>query len=134
MEENAIPTPIVFAPHTEDQPLPNLLACKVCKYVIQESWYFCPNCGKKLKHKPRSNSVWSQIKVYAISILFPPLGIFPGLGYLLERNNKSKLIGLICIILTLLSLYVSIIYITNLLKQVDTELTHAVMPLQTLGY
>lgn len=84
------------------------LSCPKCGYQIQEAYYFCPNCGNKLKNPPLSTTLAKQLYLYLISIILPPVGLFPGIKYLLDRNPTAKIIGIILITLTLLSTVISI--------------------------
>lgn len=84
------------------------LACPQCHQSIQPEWYFCPNCGKDLKAKPRSTTLLAQIGIYALSVFLPPLGLWPGIKYLREENPKGQQIGMIAIGLTVLSTIVTV--------------------------
>lgn len=84
------------------------ITCKHCKYPIAETFYFCPNCGKKIKDPPPVTTFSKQISIYLISVLLPPLGLWPGLRYLFSKDPKAKIIGIIAIFLTIVSLVVSI--------------------------
>jgi len=81
----------------------NQSKCRYCGENILLSDYFCPNCGKKLKDKPLSVTVGRQIFVYLLSFLLPPLGLWPGIKYLRQKDQKSRAIGFIAIILTIIS-------------------------------
>lgn len=76
------------------------LVCKSCQNPIAETFYFCPYCGKKLKSAPLSTSVGKQIGVYLLAVLVPPFGIIPGIKYLNQPDDKSKVVGLVTILLT----------------------------------
>jgi hypothetical protein len=91
-------------------------SCPYCSYPIIEAFYFCPNCGKSLK--PQPISVFKQIGIYLISILLPPLGLWPGIKYLRQKNKKAKIIGLIAIILTLVSVGLTIWFSIGLFNQI----------------
>jgi len=83
-------------------------SCSKCGYQILDTYYFCPNCGNKLKNPPLSTSLGKQLYLYIISILLPPIGLFPGIKYLLDKNPTAKIIGIILITLTLLSTIISV--------------------------
>ena len=106
--------------------------CPLCKYVVQKSWYFCPNCSKKLKMKPLSTSVWRQIGVYLISSLIPPFGIFPAFNYLRQSTWKARTVGIICLLLTVLSIVLMTWYTEVLIKHVETQVDPALGALQNL--
>ena len=86
----------------------NQINCRYCGKNIIESDYFCPNCGKKLKDKPLSTGIVKQISVYLFSVFLPPFGLWPGIKYLRQEGDKSKIIGIIVILLTIISTGVSI--------------------------
>ena len=86
---------------------PNI-TCSQCKAVTATTSYFCPNCGKQLRKKPISTSVGKQIYIYAISVLFPPLGLWWGIPLLFQSDSKSKIVGLVAIVLTVVSVFITI--------------------------
>lgn len=77
--------------------------CSVCHQPIVETYYFCPNCGKKIHEPPPSTTFAKQLSIYAVSILLPPLGLWPGIRYLRQPDQKTRMIGWAAIILTALS-------------------------------
>jgi hypothetical protein len=79
--------------------------CAVCHIKILPEYYFCPNCGKELKPKPLSTSIFAQIKLYAISAILPlicfiTISKWKGLAYIREENTSAKIIG--CVALSIL--------------------------------
>ena len=79
-------------------------ACNVCKQPIQVNWNFCPNCGNTLRIKPLPTSVLKQLLIYAVSFFLPPFGLGYAFKYLRQDDRKSRIIGIISIILTILSI------------------------------
>ncbi|HUD44074.1 MAG TPA: hypothetical protein VMR41_00875 [Patescibacteria group bacterium] len=106
--------------------------CPVCQYVVEDSWYFCPNCSKKLKMKPLPTTVWRQIGVYLLSVCLPPLGLFPAFNYLRQHSWKARIVGLMCILFTILSIVLTTWYAMNLMQQINTEMKSQLAPLQQL--
>jgi hypothetical protein len=104
--------------------------CPSCHFVAQESFFFCPNCGKKIKEPPVSIGIGKQLSIYLISIFFPPFGLWPGITYLLDKNEKAKIIGIVAIVLTILSTIVTTWY--TLYKQLNQAMSSQ-MQVQTLG-
>ncbi len=84
--------------------------CKSCQNPVSETFYYCPYCGKKLRTPPLSTSFWKQIGIYLFAVLFPPLGLIPGIRYLSQPDDKSKVIGLVVILLTGFALMAGIYY------------------------
>lgn len=79
-------------------------ACKVCRQPIQISWNFCPNCGNTLRERPLSTSFGKQLLIYSISFFLPPFGLGYAFKYLKQDNPRSKIVGVIAILLTILSI------------------------------
>ncbi len=75
--------------------------CPPCQASGQTGAYFCQNCGAALKEKTRSTSVGAQIKIYAVSVLLPPFGLIYVWRYLKQPDEKSRRIGWIALILTI---------------------------------
>jgi DNA-directed RNA polymerase subunit RPC12/RpoP len=96
------------------------LKCPYCGAPIDAGFYFCPNCGKKLKEKAPSTKIESQLSVYLLSFFLPPLGLWPAYKYLKQKDDKSRIIGLIAVFLTIVSLALavwSVQYLGNYLNQ-----------------
>lgn len=96
--------------------------CKQCKLAILDSYYFCPNCGKKLKEPPFKFSWGKTIAIIIGAILVPPFGLIPGIKYLFKDDVKAQIIGVITIVLTFIITGVLIIYSINLFKQVTQQI------------
>jgi len=99
--------------------------CPFCKFEVSENFLFCPNCGKKLKDV-FSTSISKQIGIYALSIFLPPLGFVPGIKYFLQKDKKRKIVGTVAIVLTIIStvitVWISINYISQTSKSVNSQL------------
>lgn len=108
--------------------------CKYCGFTVSENFYFCPNCGKKLQEKLLSTSIGKQIYIYGLSILLPPLGLLPGFKYLLNKDPKAKLIGIVAIILTITSIIVTIWFFMQFLNTTITGPINQLDQLQNQGY
>ncbi len=82
--------------------------CPACGNIVPTDFAFCPKCGKQLKDAPLSTSVFTQIWIYALSVILPPLGLWPGIKYVRHSDPKAQQIGWIAIILTVLSSIITI--------------------------
>lgn len=78
--------------------------CSVCHQAVKEEYFFCPNCGHNLKEAVLPISVAKQIGLYALAVILPPWGFYPGVKYMLKNNPHAKRVGLIIILLTTLSM------------------------------
>jgi len=106
--------------------------CPFCHFSLAQNFYFCPNCGKKISEPPIT--VAKEIGVYLLSVFLPPLGLWPGIKYLSSKNQKTKRVGTIAIILTILStvitIWLSVAMFNNLSQSVNSQLNQY----QNLGY
>ncbi len=126
MEHSIVPTGYT--------PQSNVLTCQVCHILVNKNWYFCPNCGKKLKSAPLSTSAWKQFQLYLVCIFLPPFGLILAFRYIFNKSNNAKLVGLVCLLLTILSSILTIWVSLILIQQINTELNHALTPLPGLQY
>lgn len=84
--------------------------CKSCHNPLSSTYFFCPYCGRKVKEPPPSTSFGKQLGLYLFAVLVPPFGLIPGIKYMNQPDDKSKVIGLITILLTAFSLMAAIYY------------------------
>lgn len=84
------------------------LVCKYCQNPVSQTYFFCPYCGKVLRRPPLSTSIWRQVFMYFLTIVFPLVTILPGIRYLGQEDNKSKTVGIVVLLLTGVSLLVNV--------------------------
>src|SRR3990167_11491063 len=101
-----------------------LVTCPTCNKAVTPADYFCPQCGRKLKDQPPATTISRQIIVYAVSFFLPPFGLIPAIGYLRQKDSKSKKIGLVAIFLTILSILLSFWFTTRVLKLFNQQLNN----------
>lgn len=95
--------------------------CPTCHQPILPQYYFCPNCGTKLKQAPLSTSIWTQAGIYAFSIILPMICFifvtrWPGQKYFKSNDPKARQIGQVAWVLLALSTIFTIwlvFYLTN---------------------
>jgi hypothetical protein len=97
-------------------------ACSSCALPVLAEFYFCPNCGKQLRPKPLTISLGKQIGVYLLSFFLPPLGLYPAIKYLRQPNKKTKIIGVVAIVLTIFSIAISLYSFMQLMQQLSQQL------------
>ncbi len=86
----------------------NASICPTCHQAVLPEYFFCPNCGTNLKENVIPVSLPIQIGIYALSILLPPLGLWPGISYLKKNNPQAKRVGTIAIVLTVIASLIAI--------------------------
>lgn len=105
--------------------------CPSCHVAVRPTDYFCFNCGANLKPVPPSLSIGKQLMLYIGSVILAPFGIIWGWRYLRQPNSKSKIVGTIAIVLTLITLTVVTVYAINIINEAQDELHRQ---LQNVGY
>lgn len=83
--------------------------CPSCHVSTQSEWFFCPSCGKVLQEKPVHITVGKQILIYLVSFFLAPLGLVWGIRYVRNKDRKVKIVGVVCIVLTLVALTITIV-------------------------
>ncbi len=97
------------------------VACPFCHVAVRPMDYFCSNCGKNLHPTPLGTGVSDIAKLYIGSVLLAPMGIFWGLRYLREKDDKSKIIGVIAMLLSLVTLIVAIQYTVTFMNTINNQ-------------
>jgi len=87
--------------------------CPVCHQPILPSYYFCPNCGAKLRTAPLSTTTSAQIRLYAFSIILPMICFifvtrWQGVKYFKSGDPKAKQIGQVAWALLILSTIITV--------------------------
>ena len=97
--------------------------CPKCNIEISETAYFCSNCGQSLKSRPEDTAIPKQILVYLVSFFLAPFGLVYAFKYLREPDRKSKTIGGVSLILTVLAIiavsYLGIAYIKQQYSEIN---------------
>ncbi|MFA6602241.1 MAG: zinc ribbon domain-containing protein [Candidatus Shapirobacteria bacterium] len=76
--------------------------CPKCHQSIDTTKYFCPNCGLKLHETPLLFTFFNLVVIIIKVVMLPPMGIFWGYKYFKQDDNKTKIIGAVMIVITLL--------------------------------
>lgn len=92
----------------------------------------CPNCGTVIPQPSLSTTIGKQLSIYALSIFLPPLGLWPGIKYLLQKDKKANIIGIVAILLTVLSTVITISIANNFVSQLVSKTTN--LPLEGGGF
>jgi predicted amidophosphoribosyltransferase len=91
--------------------------CPKCKSEVSEMALFCSNCGYSLKSRLEDTSILKQILVYFVSFFLAPFGLGYAFKYLKQSDKKSKIIGIISLILTFFAIITVISIAKKYLEQ-----------------
>lgn len=86
-----------------DNQVNNQEICDLCHKAVLPEYYFCPNCGNKLREELKPISFMTKLGLYALALFLPPLGLWPGAKYMIKKSKEAKKVGAITIVLTILS-------------------------------
>lgn len=104
--------------------------CPVCHAAVRPTDYFCFNCGRSLKPRPPSTSIFSQALLYLGSLFLPPLGLIWGWRYLRQANPSSKIVGVVAILITIISLIVTTWLVVKTVNTVNVQVNQQLRLLQ----
>lgn len=107
--------------------------CPHCKFPIQDTFFFCPNCGHEIKKSPNLISVPKQIVLYLVAFLLPPFGLIPGLKYLMSPESKVKMVGGVMVGLTVISIIITFIIFQSIASQYTELLNGPITEYRKLG-
>ena len=110
-----------------------MVPCPFCAFQIDPAAYFCPNCGKKVREKPVSTNISSQILLYFLSLFLPPLNLISAIRYLKSPDPKAKKIGIISLILMAVGITLATWYAIGLVRSVNQQVRQQLKQYQNLG-
>ena len=84
--------------------------------------------------KPLSTTFSKQLSIYLISLFLPPLGLWPAVKYLRQQDEKSKKIGLIALVLTIISIVATSWLTIGLVNSVNQRINDQLNLYQDIGY
>lgn len=91
--------------------------CPKCGTEVSEADIFCPHCGFELKPHAMETSAVKQALIYFISFFLAPFGLGYAFKYLKQPDEKSKIIGIVSLVLTALAIVVAVIVTQQFLAQ-----------------
>jgi len=104
-------------PVTPIAPISN--TCPSCHTAVRVTDFYCFNCGTNLHPEKPSTTVTAQIWLYVKSAVLVPFGIFWAIPYLRQSDKKSRIIGWVSIIITV----VVVIYLMFATKYIIEKTT-----------
>ncbi len=96
--------------------------CHVCHVSVKPTDFFCYNCGKNLHAAPLATTPLDQAKLYLGSVFLAPMGIIWGLKYLRAPDQKSKIVGIVAIVLTMITLLVVLKYTVDFMNTINSQM------------
>lgn len=82
------------------------LNCPFCNKEIRSTDVFCPTCGKKLPDKNLPFSTAQKIKIYLVSVILAPLGLYWFFKYFRSEDQKKRKVAFFALYLTIFTIVV----------------------------
>lgn len=99
-----------------------IVSCPLCHMAVRPTDFFCFNCGKNLHTAPLSTSATDQLVLYAKSIFLLPMGFVWGMRYLRQPDQKSKIVGIIAMAITVAVILWLVGYMVGAINSVNTQM------------
>ena len=93
--------------------------CQSCHTAVRVTDFYCFNCGKNLYPEKPSTSVGTQTWLYIKSAVLIPFGVIWAIPYLRQSDKKSRIIGWVSVIITV----VTVIYLIVATKYIIEKAT-----------
>jgi len=97
------------------------VVCSACHVAVRPTDYFCFNCGKNLHAAPPGTAPADQVKLYLGSVFLAPMGIFWGLRYLRQESQKSKIVGIAAMVLSVVTILIVVQYAVALVNSINGQ-------------
>lgn len=108
--------------------------CPFCGKPVNPSLPFCPYCGNKLSLASGPLSVMQQVKIYAVSALLAPLGLYYFFKYFRNEDQQKKKIAYIALILTIVTGVILIYTSLNFISTMDRYTNQYQTEYRNLGF
>lgn len=110
-----------------------MIPCPFCNTQIDPAAFFCPNCGKKVREKPISTGLGSQILLYLLSLFLPPLNLILTIRYLKSPDSKAKKIGFASLGLMTVGIILAVWLAAGVTKSVNQQVNQQLKMYQNIG-
>jgi hypothetical protein len=96
--------------------------CKFCGRPLKEVGVFCQWCGKRLSWKDEKISSLTQVMVYLVAFLLPPLGLGWAWKYYRMETGQGKKVAAVIVVLTAVSIVISLLLFGKLINMVNESM------------
>ncbi len=108
--------------------------CPACGMQIDLMFHYCPQCGKSLRELLLGISIIKQMYIYFVSILVPPFGLIYTFRYIRYPLMQVKIVGIVALVLTLVSLGIIVWVSIPFINQVQTAMTNFDTLYKSVGF
>lgn len=108
-------------------------SCASCHASIASSYYFCPNCGKKLREKLLPITIGRQINIYLWSFFIPPSGLWWAWKLFRQHDQTAIKVAVAAIVITVISLALTIVTVESSIRLFNQALNTQLNGSNSLG-
>lgn len=106
--------------------------CPFCNNKIDPTAIFCPNCGKKLPERNAPLTTGKKIKIYLLSVLLAPFGLYWFFKFFKNENPENRKTALCSLYITIFMIIVIVILNIYFVKVLKTYM--GTYNLESFGY
>ncbi|HOV97458.1 MAG TPA: zinc ribbon domain-containing protein [bacterium] len=106
--------------------------CSFCNNEIDLTDKFCPNCGKKLPEKNAPFTTGEKIKIYLLSFVIAPFGLYWFFKFFKNENPEKRKTALYSLYITIFMIVVIVIINIYFVKTLQTYIDS--YNLESFGY
>jgi len=92
--------------------------------TVRATDFYCYNCGKNLHPAPLQTDTTTLVALFLKTILLPPLGILWGLQYLRQADERSKIVGVAAIVITIIEIILVVQSTVGILNGVSGQMNN----------
>ncbi len=92
--------------------------------TVRATDFYCYNCGKNLHPAPLQTDTATLIALFIKTILLPPLGLIWGLRYLRQGDDRSKIVGIAAMVITVIEIILVVQWTVSLLNGVGGQMNN----------
>jgi len=96
--------------------------CPKCQKEIDPNDAFCPSCGKKVEVPGGELTSCQKVKIYLISFIFTPFGLYWFFKYFRNEDPAVRKIGNYALFITLFSLIISVVALKTYVNSISDYL------------
>ncbi len=96
--------------------------CPRCHTQVRTTDYFCYNCGKNLHPAPLQTDAMTLVGFFLKVVLLPPMGILWGLQYFCQNDDRSKIVGIAAMVVTVVEIILVVQWMISILNGVSGQI------------
>jgi len=83
--------------------------CPFCHKKIDIGSKFCPSCGNKIVDMNLPLSIGQKIKIYILSVILAPLGLYWFFKYFRNDSSDKKQVAFISLLITIVMIIILLV-------------------------